>query len=81
MFSLQESLSCIRDVLLMREPEEEMKRGRLDFLNNLIGAFYANMPFQNVTHIAKPYSERCVPPVSEIKQALLSRQPGGHMTS
>ena len=81
MFSKEESLSYIRDVLWIKEPEDGMERNRLDFLNKLICAFYSAMPFQNVTHIAKPYSERSVPSITEIKQSMLSRQSGLSCTS
>ena len=72
MLSNEESLAYIRDGLGIKQPEEEMKRNRLEFLNKLLCAFYSAMPFQNVTHISKPLSERQVPPVAEIKQCLLS---------
>ena len=72
MFSKEESLAYIRDVLGITKPEEEMKRNRLEFLNKLICAFHVAMPFQNVTLMSKPLSERHVPSIAEVKQSMLS---------
>ena len=72
MLSKEESLAYIRDVLKIREPEEEMRQSRLDFLNKLLCAFYAINPFQNVAHMSRPVSERHVPGIPETKQSLLS---------
>ena len=76
MFSKEESLTYIKDVLKMYDPEQEMKQCRLDFLNKLLVAFYSAKPFQNVTHMSKPASERHVPGIPEIKQSLLSGRGG-----
>ena len=76
MFTKEESLSYIGDVLLIKEPEKEMKGNRLKCLNKLICVYYGAMPFQNITHISKPYSERSVPSIPEIKQSMLSRLSG-----
>ena len=81
MLSKEETLVYIRDDLGIKEPEAGMKRNRLEFLNKLLCAFYAAMPFQNVTHISKPLSERHVPSIAEIKQSLLSGGGGLCFTS
>ena len=76
MFSKEESLSYIKDVLKIRDFEEEMEQSRLDFLNKLLVAFYSAKPFQNVTHMSKPVFKRHVPGIPEIEQSLLSGRGG-----
>ena len=80
MLSKDESLAYITNVFGIQQPEEEMNTNRLAFLNKLIRAFYAAMPFQNVTLMSKPLSERHVPSLAEIKQSLY-RGTGGLCTS
>ena len=46
MLSTDESLFYVKYRLRIKEPEKEMQRNRLEFLNKLICAFYAAMPFQ-----------------------------------
>ena len=72
MFSKQESMTYITNVLGIKHPEDEMKTNRLEFLNKMICAFYSAMPFQNVTLMSKPLPERHVPTLDEIKTPLLN---------
>ena len=80
MLSKEESLAYITNVLGIKQPEEEMKTNRLEFLNKIIRSFFAAMPYQNVTLMSKPLTERHVPSIAEIKQPLL-RGTGGLCTS
>ena len=66
----QEANEFVADVLKLSNARERLERNRPDFLDDLIGAFYSSVPFQNVTLLSQPAEERRVPTWEDIKAAV-----------
>lgn len=56
--------------------EKKQKNDPLGLLNEIILSFHYNIPFQNVTLLAKPLSLRATPTWAEIKEEVTSKRGG-----
>ena len=71
-----EALKFITDVLGVSSPLRKLEQNRLLFLNELVKAFSDRIPFQNVTLLSQPPSDRHVPTWEEIKTAVMESRRG-----
>lgn len=75
MLTKDESLRFIKETLKIPDPEYELKRSKLDFLNVLICSI-GSIPFQCVTLVDKPLKERRRPTPEEVKASMLEGKGG-----
>ena len=75
--SKQEAVSFVSEVLKIDSPIEKMSGDRFSLLDQIIKAFYATIPFQNVSLISTKLEERIrAPSIDEIKSDVMSRKGG-----
>ena len=69
--SHEEAFRFVAEVLKIDDPKEKLKKNRLLFLEELMQAYLANIPFQNVNLLNKSPEQRHVPTWEEIKADMM----------
>ena len=69
-------MKFLEDVLLLQSPIDKLKEDRVGFLNDAMGAFIRRIPFQSVTAIGTPKTERRRLTFGEVKVTMMTRQGG-----
>ena len=76
MLSLEEAENFAVEVLKVPYSAERVKNDSISLLNELIRAFHATIPFQDLILISKPLKERRIPTIEQVKEDVLSGRGG-----
>ena len=79
-FTYEDGLSFVSNVLGIQELEKRFNENKLTVLNEIIWSFHQQIPFNNITHISKPFQERRIPTLKESMEMVLSKQGGMCLT-
>lgn len=74
--SQEEALEFVADVLKIDDPREKLQKNRLLFLEELLQAYLARLPFQNVTLLSLSPEQRHVPTWKEIRANIMQGHGG-----
>ena len=75
-FTYEDGLSFVSNVLGIKEFEKRFNENKLTVLNEIICSIHQQIPFNNITHISKPFQERRIPTLKESMEMVLSKQGG-----
>ena len=76
MLSLEEAENFAVEVLKVPYSAERVKNDSISLLNELIRAFHATIPFQDLILISTPLKERRIPTIEQVKEDVLSGRGG-----
>lgn len=74
--SQEEAFEFLADVLKIDDPREKLNKDRLLFLEELLQAYLARLPFQNVTLLSSSPEQRHVPTWKEIRANIMQGRGG-----
>ena len=76
MLSQAEALSFLSDVLRLCGAERKLREKKYDLLCEILRAFHEVVPFQSLTLVAEPFSDRHKPTLTEVVTEVLSGRGG-----
>ena len=74
MLSLEEAENFAVEVLKVPYSAERVKNDSISLLNELIRAFHATIPFQDLILISTPLKERRIPTIEQVKEDVTVRK-------